>query len=193
MAMVTDPVCGMRIDSDDAAATAVHEGNDVLLVLTVVPRRVPRGSGLVQGLIDRMGDDRLTVKEVADRAGTSVNRIRRLVDLGILEDRGSFARREVMRARVAADLERKGSRQRASRRRSKAVSSPSATWRAPVGSRPAPIGASMRSRPIWGSRSRRSHGPSSPSDFLARTRPRRCAKRTSRRSPRSRCSRCRDR
>jgi P-type Cu+ transporter len=26
MAMVTDPVCGMRIDDDDAAATAVHEG-----------------------------------------------------------------------------------------------------------------------------------------------------------------------
>jgi YHS domain-containing protein len=24
--MVTDPVCGMRIDSDDAAATAEHEG-----------------------------------------------------------------------------------------------------------------------------------------------------------------------
>jgi YHS domain-containing protein len=26
MAMVTDPVCGMRIDADDAAATAEHEG-----------------------------------------------------------------------------------------------------------------------------------------------------------------------
>jgi Cu+-exporting ATPase len=26
MAMVTDPVCGMRIDSDDAAATAEYEG-----------------------------------------------------------------------------------------------------------------------------------------------------------------------
>jgi YHS domain-containing protein len=26
MAMVTDPVCGMRIDSDDAAATADYEG-----------------------------------------------------------------------------------------------------------------------------------------------------------------------
>jgi P-type Cu+ transporter len=25
-AMVTDPVCGMRIDPDDAAATAEHEG-----------------------------------------------------------------------------------------------------------------------------------------------------------------------
>ena len=26
MAMVTDPVCGMRIDTDDAVATAEHEG-----------------------------------------------------------------------------------------------------------------------------------------------------------------------
>lgn len=26
MAMVTDPVCGMRIDSDEAADTAEHEG-----------------------------------------------------------------------------------------------------------------------------------------------------------------------
>ena len=26
MAMLTDPVCGMRIEDDDAAATAEHEG-----------------------------------------------------------------------------------------------------------------------------------------------------------------------
>jgi Cu+-exporting ATPase len=26
MAMATDPVCGMRIDTDDAAATAEYEG-----------------------------------------------------------------------------------------------------------------------------------------------------------------------
>jgi Cu+-exporting ATPase len=26
MAMVTDPVCGMRIDTDDAAATGEYEG-----------------------------------------------------------------------------------------------------------------------------------------------------------------------
>ncbi|HWL48524.1 MAG TPA: YHS domain-containing protein [Acidimicrobiia bacterium] len=26
MAMVTDPVCGMKIDTDDAAATAEYEG-----------------------------------------------------------------------------------------------------------------------------------------------------------------------
>jgi YHS domain-containing protein len=26
MAMVTDPVCGMRLDADDAASSAEHEG-----------------------------------------------------------------------------------------------------------------------------------------------------------------------
>jgi YHS domain-containing protein len=31
MAMVTDPVCGMRIDPDDAAATAEHEGKTYYL------------------------------------------------------------------------------------------------------------------------------------------------------------------
>jgi Cu+-exporting ATPase len=29
MAMVTDPVCGMRIESDDAAATAEHDGRTI--------------------------------------------------------------------------------------------------------------------------------------------------------------------
>ena len=37
MAMVTDPVCGMRIDADDAVATAEHEGEDLLLLLASVP------------------------------------------------------------------------------------------------------------------------------------------------------------
>jgi adenylate cyclase len=56
-----------------------------------------------------MAQDRLTEDEVAQRTGTPVERIRHLVDLGILErEQGSFARREVMRARVVADLERKG-------------------------------------------------------------------------------------
>jgi adenylate cyclase len=56
-----------------------------------------------------MAQDRFTEDEVAERAGTSLERIRRLVDLGILErEHDSFARREVMRARVIADLERKG-------------------------------------------------------------------------------------
>ena len=53
--------------------------------------------------------DRLTETELAERAGTSVERVRELVDLGILEpEEGTFPRRDVMRARVVGDLEAKG-------------------------------------------------------------------------------------
>jgi adenylate cyclase len=53
--------------------------------------------------------DRLTETELAERAGTSVGRIRELTELGILEpEAGTFPRRDVMRARVVADLDAKG-------------------------------------------------------------------------------------
>ncbi|HEU4356460.1 MAG TPA: adenylate/guanylate cyclase domain-containing protein [Actinomycetota bacterium] len=53
--------------------------------------------------------DRLTETELAERAGTTVERVRQLADLGILEpEEGTFPRRDVMRARVVADLEAKG-------------------------------------------------------------------------------------
>lgn len=53
--------------------------------------------------------DRLTEEDLAERVGTSVERVRRLVDLGILEpEQGTFPRRDVMRARVVGDLEAKG-------------------------------------------------------------------------------------
>lgn len=56
-----------------------------------------------------MQGDRLTDEELAKRAGTSVERVRELVRLGILEpEEGMFPRRDVMRARVVADLESKG-------------------------------------------------------------------------------------
>jgi adenylate cyclase len=53
--------------------------------------------------------DSLTEEELADRAGTNVETIRRLIDLCILllED-GAFKRRDVMRVRVVRDLESKG-------------------------------------------------------------------------------------
>lgn len=56
-----------------------------------------------------MEHDRLSENEVAERAGTTVERIRELVGLGVLDrtDDG-FARNAVMHARVVADLERKG-------------------------------------------------------------------------------------
>ena len=56
-----------------------------------------------------MERDRLTEDELVKRTGTSVERVRKLVDLGILEpEKGTFPRRDVMRARVVGDLEAKG-------------------------------------------------------------------------------------
>lgn len=53
--------------------------------------------------------DGLTEGELADRSDTSPEQIRKLVELGILEpDRGTFARRDVMRARVVAHLDAMG-------------------------------------------------------------------------------------
>jgi adenylate cyclase len=55
-----------------------------------------------------MERDRLTEDELAERAGTSVERVRELADLGILELEGGTPRRDVMRARVVLELEAKG-------------------------------------------------------------------------------------
>jgi adenylate cyclase len=56
-----------------------------------------------------MERDRLTEDELAERSDTTVERVRELVDLGILEpEEGMFRRRDVMRTRVVAELETKG-------------------------------------------------------------------------------------
>jgi adenylate cyclase len=56
-----------------------------------------------------MERDRLTEGELAQRAGTSVERVRQFADLGILEpEGGTFPRRDVMRARVVLELGAKG-------------------------------------------------------------------------------------
>jgi adenylate cyclase len=53
--------------------------------------------------------DRVTEGELAERAGTTVAHLRRLTGLGILQpEDGMFHRRDVMRVRVIAELERKG-------------------------------------------------------------------------------------
>ena len=50
-------------------------------------------------------DDVLTEDEVAERAGTTVERVRELTDLGLLvPEQGMFRRRDVLRARVFIDL-----------------------------------------------------------------------------------------
>ncbi len=57
-----------------------------------------------------MDPDRLTEDELAERSGTSRECIRQLADLGILQadDRGTFTRQDVMRARVVTDLHAMG-------------------------------------------------------------------------------------
>jgi adenylate cyclase len=102
MAMVTDPVCGMRIDPDDAAASAVHDGerswfcSDACFTAFV--------ASPVTGV------DRLMAAELARRSGTTTERVAELVNLGILEPDadGTFPRSGVMRARVVAYLQTMG-------------------------------------------------------------------------------------
>jgi adenylate cyclase len=117
MDAVIDPVCGMRIEADDAAAIAEHEGQtyyfcseacrDIFVldpsnfVLAPSAHGAPGPAGT--------DADHLTEQEVAERAGIGIERLRELVELGLLvpED-GMFRRRDVMRARVFIELEAKG-------------------------------------------------------------------------------------
>ena len=53
--------------------------------------------------------DRLSREELAERSGTTIERIQRLVDLGILRSEdGTFERRDVMNVRVVGQLEAMG-------------------------------------------------------------------------------------
>jgi adenylate cyclase len=71
-----------------------------------VPRRLRREPERVRHL----NDDRFTEAEVAERTGTTPEHIRRLSELGILErdDRSTYPRTAVLRARVVLDLDRMG-------------------------------------------------------------------------------------
>lgn len=102
MAMVTDPICGMRIDPDDAVATAERDGQRYWFCSEAcrdafVAGPVPTG-------------DRLTEDELARRSRTTPERIRELGELGLIrpDGDGTFARRDVMRARVVAYLQTMG-------------------------------------------------------------------------------------
>jgi adenylate cyclase len=54
-------------------------------------------------------NDQLTERDVAERAGTTPERIRQLVELGILQpEAGTFRRLDVLRARVVSDLDSRG-------------------------------------------------------------------------------------
>lgn len=102
MAMVTDPVCGMRIDPDDAVATAEHDGERYWFCSEVCHVAFTADPAPAA--------DRLTETELAARSGTTVERIRGLVEIGLLEpaNDGTFPRRDVMRTRVVAYLQTMG-------------------------------------------------------------------------------------
>src|SRR5918996_3619695 len=110
MAMVTDPVCGMRIDTDDAAATAEYEGETYYFCSEACREAFVSGPDSF-GAVAMAGveGDRVTEEELADRAGTTVEHLRELGDLGIIQsERGTFPPRDVMRVRVVVELEAKG-------------------------------------------------------------------------------------
>ena len=99
MAIVMDPVCGMRIDPDDAVATADHEGQRYWFCSEACRDAFISDPDPARDL--------LTEAELAGRSGTTPDRIRQLVAFGILgpDDDGAFPRRDVMRTRVVAYLE----------------------------------------------------------------------------------------
>jgi adenylate cyclase len=110
MAMVIDVVCGMRIDREDAAATAEYEGETYYFCSEACREAFEAGPDSF-GTVSMAGveEDRLTEGELAERTGMTVERIRELADHGILRsERGLFPRRDVVRVRVVVELEAKG-------------------------------------------------------------------------------------
>ena len=108
--MVIDPVCGMRIDADDAVAEVVQGGRTYHFCSESCrdgflgdPSRSSREAATPTSR------EELTEDELAERGGTTVDRIRQLVDLGLVEPHeGTFPRRDVMRVRVVEELKDKG-------------------------------------------------------------------------------------
>jgi adenylate cyclase len=108
MAMATDPVCGMRVDTDDAAATVEYKG-ETYYFCSLACRDTFLSDPAVASIASATEQDRVTDEELAERAGTTVERVQQLADLGLLERvDGKFLRRDVMRARVVLEMEAKG-------------------------------------------------------------------------------------
>ncbi|HXQ76991.1 MAG TPA: YHS domain-containing protein, partial [Gemmatimonadaceae bacterium] len=86
MASVTDPVCGMRIEADDAAAIAEQEGQTYYFCSEAC-RDIFVSASSAHGAPGPADTDpeRLTEQEVAERAGIGIERLRELVDLGLLQ------------------------------------------------------------------------------------------------------------
>ena len=103
------PVCGMRIDSEEAAGTIEHGGKTYYFCSQTCLRRLQGGPDLVRDVnvarLEHDGDG-FTEDEVAERAGTTPERIRLLAELGILEpEDGTYPRRDVLRARFVLGLD----------------------------------------------------------------------------------------
>jgi adenylate cyclase len=99
MIIATDPVCGMRIDTADAAASAEYEGETYYFCAQMCH------DAFVADPASVSTTDRLAEEMLAERAGTSLERVRELVEFGILQpEEGTFARGDVMRVRVISQL-----------------------------------------------------------------------------------------
>ncbi len=101
--MVVDPVCGMRIDTDDAVATAERDGQTFYFCSLACRDAFVEDASLSR--VDRLGEE-----ELAERTNSDVAHIRRLVALGILEpgEDGSFGRPDVMRVRAVHEIQGTG-------------------------------------------------------------------------------------
>jgi len=72
MALVTDPICGMRIDTDDAPATAEHEGEIYSLCLRACHDAFVADPASLSILLDRLTED-----ELAERSRIGSERVRK--------------------------------------------------------------------------------------------------------------------
>jgi YHS domain-containing protein len=104
MAIVTDPVCGMRIDPEDAVASADRDGTTYSFCSQACYVAFVANAATLDPEAERLDEG-----DLAARAGTGAEQIRHLAALGILRpEDGAYPRGDVMRARVLLELERKG-------------------------------------------------------------------------------------
>src|SRR5204862_7786658 len=86
MAMVTDPVCGMRIDSNDAVATAERDGTTYYFCSEACADAfLGDPASYAAEAAERMDRGLLSEEEIATRSGTTIERVQELVDLGLLQ------------------------------------------------------------------------------------------------------------
>jgi adenylate cyclase len=100
----------MRIDPDDAVATADRDGTTYYFCSEACADVFLGDSGARSAEVaERMDRGLLTKEEIATRSGTTIDRVQELVDLGLLEpEADGFRGRDVMRVRVVEELQSKG-------------------------------------------------------------------------------------